>query len=63
MTIPLIKVGALPLAGEFETALTKRRGCVIERVHRSEGVMVEMTDGVTLILHKDVKVRPLVVIH
>ena len=63
MIRPLIKVGALRLGSEFETSLTKRKGCVLDRVRTgAPGVIVDL-DGVTLILHADIRVRPLEFIH
>lgn len=63
MIVPLVRIYALRLGAEFETALTGKRGCVLEKVHRSEGVLVGFADGLTKILHNDVKVRPLVTVH
>lgn len=64
MIPPLIKIGALKLGSEFQTSLTKRRGCILDR-HKngSPGIVVAMEDGVTLILHEDIRVRPVEVIH
>lgn len=59
MIQPLVRIGALRLGCEFETALTKRRGIVLERVAHTPGVEVAWTDGRTFILHNEIKVRPL----
>ena len=63
MTVPLIRIGALRLGGEFVTALTGRRGCVVDRYKDRQCVLVEMQDGSTLNLHCDIKVRPVETIH
>jgi hypothetical protein len=63
MTIPLIKIRALKLGAEFETALTKRKGVILDRAHRSLGIVCSFADGLTQILHGDIKVRPVQWVH
>lgn len=67
MIVPLIRIGALKLGAEFETSLTKRKGCILERVAGSPGVIVQFEDeadeDLTQILHQDVKVRPVSYVH
>lgn len=60
MLTPLVKIGALRLGCEFETSLTHRRGIVLDKVRTdAPGVEVAFQDGLTIILHGDVRVRPL----
>lgn len=63
MIVPLIKVYALRLGAVFETALTRRRGIVLDHISKSEGVEVGFDNGVTKILHGDIKVRPVELVH
>ena len=61
MITPLVRINALRLGCEFETALTKRRGIILDRISDSPGIEIAWadTDGATFILHGEIKVRPI----
>lgn len=53
-----VMVSTLPLATEFRTTLTARRGCVIDRQHENgSGVRCVLGEGET-VLHPNVLVIP-----